>query len=525
MSNMEKLYDIPSLPFSMMQEKYLQTNDLYDDPNTLENFMKEAIRDTSSDKPLFESDMPRRSHNPMSQAFLSTQEFGGRYTHAPNHAELFLGDLTKDQRMSATDPLVAQMAEQNRFRQQRYIAGKLQDVADVRTEKILGEKAMLKTVAGGFNDTAKRLRELFDDSDRIGVRRANPNPGTAMKQVDDALLEEDTIYKNRGEQILPKYTGITTYDERVVQFQAEQDSKRGISSINTILKAGKPGGDQSIVAANRSGVLDTKIKDGFKSFQTSNKIRQVGSLKQARKDLQSAEVKLGNDSKKNQKHLSKMLPPMPVDHVERFKRTQKQARAQVETKGVVYKYTKGNNRQESLMEPIKDKTLEEAKRSVMIPPKDRIAIMHTIKRTQKSAKPEGKTPSRSLGVKALAKAFTVQLKPLEEQSKKDGMQTERYANGTPNTSIDHVSTVRTTDRKFAKERELMVANATGSNAMPQSITLNDFEFDTDPTMNNNYFAQTRGGIQRNPRLTPIHDQDSMISPLNDTITPFRTKYR
>ncbi|KAG3194366.1 hypothetical protein PC128_g9434 [Phytophthora cactorum] len=228
----------------MMKHKYFRTTDIYDDPNTVENFMKETISNTGSGPPLFESDLPRQSRNPMIQALLNAHEFGGRYTHAPDHPEMFLGDLTKDQRMSVNDPMVAQMADQHRFRQIRYIRGKLQDVGDVRTEGIVGEKQMVKLVAGGFRDTAKRLGDLFDESAKNEVWRSNPNPGKTIHQLGDTIAETQKIYKNEGEKILPSYSNdrISKFsDALAIQYEVRPEAKAGKSNTVGIYKSKQEG--------------------------------------------------------------------------------------------------------------------------------------------------------------------------------------------------------------------------------------------------------------------------------------------
>lgn len=523
----QKLYDIPSLPFSMLKQKYIQTSDIYHDPNTVENFMKETIRNTGSDAPLFESDMPRQSLNPMSRSLLNAYEFGGRYTHAPHHPELFMGDLTKDQRMSVNNPMVAQMADQHRFRQTRYIEGKLQDVGDVRTEGIVGEKKMVKLVSGGFGDTAKRLSDLFDDSVRNNVRRSNPNPGTTIHQLGKSVNETMKIYKNDGEKILPTYSKdrISKFsDALAVQYKVEPDAKAATSNTLSVYKS-KHEGDQSIVASIRSGEQDTLFNDGVAGIKNGFSVPQFESLKQARQNIHSVEVNTGKDSIRNRKNLGSMAPPISVNLVDRFERTQKSANRESQAKGIVYKYYTGQKRQESLYEPIKTTNIETANSHPLIPTKDRLAIVYKIKGTQKMNGREDKLSTRPMSsIKSLTKALVSRTQTFDEQAKSNAMKNKQYANGIPVKSVDHVSGVVIAKSKFENQMERTANNPTGSNNLPNSITMNSFEFDTDPTMNNEFISQ-RGVIQKNAHLSHPQEQDSRISPLTDNVMPYRTKYK
>ena len=519
------LYDIPSLPDSMVKQKYLQTVDIYNDPNTISNFMKEAIRDTGSDAPLFEQDMPRQSRNPLSQSILNTQEHGSRYTHAPFHPELFLGDLTSDPRMSTTQPLTAKLAEQNKFRQERYIRGKLQDVGEERTEGLVGNKRMLRQIKQGFNNTATRMGGIFNDSNDTSVRRTNPNPGNSTHKVGDTVQEDQKIYQVNEETIIPQYSDVVSKLSNLigVQWDVQPDQKYGLSSVSNVYRS-KQEVDQSKNAVFRLGEQETKFKTEKSDIKTAANVKSLDSFKAARKDAQNVEVLMKKDSMKN-RFASKMQPPQgPINLVDRFVGTQSSKR-QIETKGVVNKFHTGQNRVESLVEPIKERKNVVAQRPTSVPIKDRLVISYKVGRTQKmSNRSEDQRDNRSIGYKMLKSAMTNRVKMnLEPQKNIINHQAVRFTNNLPGKPIDHVSNVRTTNSKFTEPKELTAANKTGSNVLPTPSSVDDFLFDTDPTMNNEY--QTRRGYsQKMTRLSELQEQDNQVSPLNDTIAPFRTNY-
>ena len=521
-----KLYDIGSLPDSMLKQKYLRTKDAfeYDDPNTVQNFMMETLRNTSSDAPLFEQDLPRQSRNPVGQSLLSMQEHGSRYSHAPFHPELFLGDLTSDPRMSTTAPLTAQMAEQNRFRQSRYISGKLQDVADVRNEGMVGTKRMAQQVKQGFSDTATRMGGIFDDSADNISRRTNPNPGNSTHKVGDSIKEDQKIYQTEGEKILPSYgTDIVGKLSNMigVQWDVQPEAKYGLSSVSNVYRS-KQDVDQAATAVFRLGQQDTAFKDGKSGFKNGTPVKQIDSFKGARKNIQNTVVATKKDSMNNKFRMKMLPPPAPINQVDRFAGTQS-TKAQIQTRSITHKYHTNQNRVETLVEPLKGNSVLTTITPSTIPMKDRVSMVTRMNRTQKnSSRTEDTTTSQSLNVKSLARALVAKPNPMGEQAKVKDFGLVTYSNTVP-TVVDHVSNTEMTVSKFAGAKEHTTNNPTGSNTQIAAPKIDDFEFDTDKTMNNSY--QTRRGLtQKGTRLSAQPDPDNTVSPLSDTITPYRTKY-
>jgi hypothetical protein len=518
-----KLYDIPSLPESYLKSKYVSTTNIYNDPNTVENFMKETLRDRGSDKPIFEHELPRQSRNMLSSSLLHMQEYGSRYKRDPYHPELFLGDLSKDQRQSDTAPLVAQMAEQHRFRHEKYIRGKLQDVGDVRAEGTIGTKRMLKQIKQGYSNMATRMGGIFDDSTNGMIARTNPHPGNSTHKVGDAIKEDQAIYEVNDEKILPKYsTDIVNKLSNMVgiQWSVQPDNKYGLSSVSNVYRS-KGEVDLAANAVFRSGEQDTKFKT--EQFEIKNKtvVPRRDIIKAARLNAQEVRVALKSDSSKNNKFTNMMIPPPLVSRVDGFVGTQSK-KEQLQGASTVFKYKPGTKRTETLVEPIKVNNGVDTTYTPAIPTKDRLAVVYQINQTHKSASREDTERVRSHGLKALARAFVERNDTLQEHVSKDTFQSMQYNSGVPNKAIDHVSNTKLTKSKTAPP-ENMQSNPTGTNTLPSIKNVDDFKFDTDPTMNNEY--QTRSGVsQRMTRLSKMQDQDSVVNPVNDTIVPYRTKY-
>ncbi len=520
-SQRRALYDIPSLPDEILKQKYIKTDDIYD-PRTVENYMKEVLRSTGPDAPLFEQDLPRKGHNPLSQSILNTQEHGGRYTHAPFHPELFLGDLTKDQRLSTTTVRTDQLMEQQKFRQSRYIHGKLQDVADVRTEGMVGNKRMLRQVKDGFNDTATRMGGIFDDSTNTMVSRANPNPGKTIHEVGDTLKEDQVIYQTGGEKILPKYGAdpISKLSNMIgVNWQVQPDTKYKVSSVSNIYRA-KQDVDKAATAVFRLGQQDTQFKsEQFNQSKSAPMINDGDKQKLARRNVQNVNVHLSKDSNAAYGLGSFMLPSIQASQVDRFVGTQSGKR-QMTDQAMHYKPNKGGYAQESLVEPLTSDSGFNVTNHLSAPARDRLAISKQVQRETYRGRPAEKSNKHNAANKPKLGNADVSV---DTRTIKEGMESVSGVLGMPQRSIDHVGNVRMTKSRFAALNEVSVSNPTGSNALPVVNTLNDFEFDTDPTMNNNY--QTRAGVsQRMTKLTKLQDFDNGVSPLNDTIAPFRTNY-
>lgn len=525
MPSKKALYDIPSLPDTFVSQKYLPTSNAYYDPNTVSNFMKEMIRNTGSDKPLFEDELPRQSGHVAGRALLSMQEHGSRYARDPYHPELFLGDLTKDQRMSSIEPRTSQMVQQNKFRQEKYIVGKLQDVGDVRAEGVIGTKRMIRQIKQGLNDTATRMSGIFEDSTGNVVNRA-PHAGNSTHKVGAVVYEDQAIYQVKDEKILPRYgTDIVNKLSNMigVQWDVQPDTKYKLSSVSNVYRS-KQEVDQAANAVFRLGNQETAFKTETTDIQSGTLVPTIESFKQARKDRQSIVTANQKDSVKTNR-IAALLPSLQMSRVDNFV-SGHSVKPQMKHMIHSVQHNKGGNKlSESLVEPItSNNTLVDTITTAM-PTKDKLRIVRFVNRTQASTSSKEGYSNNRASMKALANAFTKKPNTIQQQKTKDVNTSVRYVNGMPVKAVDHISNNRMTKSKFGNIKEHLATNQTGSNVLPTPADVSSFKFDTDPTMDNNYI--TRRGLTGKGQQNKIQSQkeyDNEVSPLSDTITPYRTKY-
>lgn len=517
---MPALYDIPSLPDSLLKKKYVRTPDAYYDPRTIENFMKEALRDTGPDAPLFEQDLPRQRINPLSQSILSMQEHGSRYSHTPYHPELFLGDLTKDDRMTTTDPLVSKMRDQHHFRHKRYIEGKMQTSQSALVEGTVGEKRMIRQIKQGFNNTATRLSGLFGDSTNGMSVRANPNPGSSIHQVGTALSEK---HKVGDTKILPHYsTDIVNKLSNTIgiNWQVQPDNKYGVSSVSNLYRA-KQDVDRAANAVFRLGQQDTSFSTEKSQFKNAAAVQTLEKMKAAKKNTPS--VVMTNESKLMSWSKKVMHPPTIQTQVGVSKGTQS-VKDQFVSKGTTYKYHRNTKLPETFIEPLKGKSVKTVVAKLNMPQRDRMAIAYQIKR-ERLTPHHAETLSKSKGfnLKNFKGMLTKRAEQFDQRKIKNHFITSRATLRAPNKDIDHFKG-KMTKAKFGDIREYTTTNTTGTNKLPSVKNVNDFEFDTDPTMDNNYLTRSGVAQGRMTKLSAKQEYDNAVSPLNDTIVPFRTKY-
>lgn len=518
-----KLYDIPSLPDSFLKLKSIRTHNDYIDPNTVSNFMEAAIRDTGSDKPIFEYELPRQNNNMLNNSILSMQEFGSRYKRDPYHPELFFGDLTKDPRQSDQDPMVAQMRDQNSFRYNRYIKGKLQDSSDDRTEGMVGSKRMIRQVMDGYYDTATRLVGLFDDSFNGMSMATNPKPHNGIHTTEESIPEDQAIYEVQDEKILPRYSTdiVSKLNNNVLlQWQVQPDARYGLSSVSNVYRS-KAEVDRAVNAVYRLGRQDTEFKQEMQRFKNKTTPMQKELLKAARRNYQETKVHLSGDSTSLINNRIATLPANVSSVLSSITTHAKKDQMQNKTSLLKKKY---NVKTETLIEPITSKDVTDIIKPSKIPIKDKISIIKRTNHTHKSSfRNEDIASTQSYNTKMLARALTKTPITFSSHKKDNNKQGFATSNGTLSKNIDHIRNNKMTKQKYYKDKEVLQNNPTGSNIIQTPNSPNDFKFDIDPTMDN-YYQTRKGSKQKIVRLSMQQVQDSEISPVNDTVAPMRTNY-
>lgn len=528
----KKLYDIPSLPDSFMKQKFQPPTDDYWDPDTVENFMKEALRHTGPERPLFEHEMPRKD-NPHRDMMLQMAATGSPYTHDPYHPELFLGDLSVDPRGVENNPNVSQMADQSRFRQERYIAGKLQDDPDHRVEGLASSASINRAVHGGFADTATRLTNLFDDSVDAAVRRSNPNPGRTIQQVGDSLKEDQKFHQSMSEKIIPSmgYNPISLLSNQVgIHWMEQPEGKFGLSSVSNTYRS-KGAVDASANAAFRMGENDEKFSESQSPFTASVMTQAKDAIKKDKQNQLDVEVNLSTDSRKNNL-INRIAHPTRApggDAVRDAQMTQKQGFQITHKQTQLRPYNENNQVRLGVTEPLKN--IEQTvlpTNGMAIPKKDHLKIVRSIKRDGKITRTgaEQFATRYSTNTKALTNAFTQRVQQFREKNGKNAAQlqeeTQHYSQAPIYKPEDRVSNVRTTKAKFNNVKERVDNNPTGAGQTKTIVPINmgNYEFDTDPTTDNAFMTR-RNSAQKMGYIFNQRIYDNDVSPLAEVINTRR----
>lgn len=531
--NGKKLYDLPSMPDSVMAKKFMEKTDIFFDVDSVRNFQKEILRNTGPDAPIFEHELPR-TENPHRTLILQMHASGSTYSHDPYHPELFLGDLDRDSRGVYNEPNVSQMADQAKFRQTRYIEKKLQDDPDKRVEGVASSRAIDRAAKGGFADNAARLTNMFDDSTDADVRRSNPNPGRTIQNPDDFVKEDQKYYESNSEKIIPKmgYNPASAISNTIgTEWASQPDMKFGLSSVSNTYRA-KGDVDASTVAAFRSGVQDAVFNESNINIQATAMARVKDAVKADKQIQHSAEVSLKTDSRQSQ--IAQRMA-MPAKHdggnaVNKTAFSQKKS-MQRETFTTLLKPQNGNNQVNlGMVEARKQHSadLNVDQRKMTVPKKDQMKISRSIRKDGKQLKvgSEHFAQRYTKNTKALANAFTQRIEQYREQSgthtNRPNDQSQVYSQAKMHNAEDRISNVKHTDVKFGTYQERLVSNPIGAAQIKEvkQTNIGNYEFDTDPAMDNQYMTQ-RKGAQKMGYIFNERIYDNDIAPLSEIVNTRR----
>lgn len=521
-----KLYDIPSLPYTFLKQKYIGTKLPFKDKDTVLNYQKELLMDTRPEKPLFEHEI-LGSNQIAKTTLMNVYEHGGRYTHAPYHPELFLGDLTADPRGTENEPNVSQMADQARYRQDKYIKGKLQNSTTTIMESAPGNKRMVQQVRGGHNDTISRMSQLFDDSTDGMVRKASG--GHTGKRI-ETIGEDQAIYQVGDEKILPQRGRniINDLSNKVgIHWDVQTDNKFSVSSISNLYRS-KGEVDRAANAVYRMGENEQKFTNNGVNNFTKSKFASIEQLKQNKRDLQSTEIVLGKDMMEN-KALYKMLTPSgSIDMVSRAsfdqKRTENMKDANVRG-GKLYQSTE---RLEQINEIRYKKEKMVRQNKVNIPKGDKLMLVHKAAKNQQKQgfRSEDKNIHSKPSIGLIKSSMNTRKEMMNEHKFKE--QNANKVNGStlPNGPVSNYGREKHEEKRKAEKELAEISQKNIKNRFePGALrTVDDFELDQDPTMNNDYLSRKGNSMIYRPQFTRGVDADNQVSPVNDTVVPFRTRY-
>lgn len=524
-----KLRVAHSLPNTMMKSKFMDITDDWYDPDTVFNSQKETLRFTGCDKPLFEHELSRKE-NPIRDTIIRMHQKGSYRDHDPYQPELFLGDLTKDVRGVENNPNVNQIADHARFRQERYIKGKLQDSPDTKYEGPASSKRIDNAVRGGFDNTASRMAGIFNDSSDVVVRKSSANPGRTIQKVGDNLKEDQQIYQTKSETIIPQmgYNPVTIFSNQIgAQWKAQPESKFGLSSISNTYRS-KGAVDAAVNAVFRMGLKDTKVKESLKNVSVAQAILITkDSIKRDKQNQTTVEVQLNKDSQQNE-FINRIVNPKRLNAInssggkaiDRFEYGQKVGMQQITFNNRLKAHD--GNKQKRLGE-IEQKKLTNSENihsnnASLIPVKDRMKIFKEIKRDSKRSRNEKFTTRYALNMKA--RKMNKRKETAREISKMN------HNNETTNALYKQAKLSRPEDRvtntklQQTKNRQEQMTNANAVGQVMKNTTtiMSNFEYDTDIATNNDYMTR-RGGSskQRGGYVFGERDPDNELSPLTDLI--------
>lgn len=533
----QRLKDMASLPDSLLKTKFMgPTNDDWYDPDTVMNFQKETLRYTGCEKPLFEHEEIRKD-NPHRDMMLRLHATGSVYDHDPYHPELFLGDLSRDVRGVENTPRVSEIAEQSRFRQMKYIEGKLQDSPDTRTEGLAGSKRIDQAVNGGFANTATRMSNMFDDSIDAAVRKSNPNPGRTINQVGDNIKEDQKFYQTKSEMIMPSmgYNPISLLTNQIgVNWQVQPDAKFGLSSVSNTYRS-KGAVDAAANAVFRMSKHDTVAGESQVPFTTSAVNQAKETIKQDKKNQMSADVTLTSDSRKNefinrissQQHLN-ASNSFGSKAIDRFVSTQNVGEQSIHKQTHLKQFNPNNQVRLGLMEKVKLSNVEvnNVNRAI-VPKKDHMKIFKEIKRDAKRNKVgnETFTTRYNLNTKLLSKALTHRAEMFREKNGRNVTVDTHEVGGLYKQSgihkpEDRVGNVVKSKSKFNNASERQAVTQKGQVGKNTTINVGNYEFDTDPTTDNSFMTK-RTGAQRSGYVFNNHETDNEISPMSEVVNTRR----
>ncbi len=520
------LYEIGSLPNDLLAKKYKVTKDYYFDPKSIENYQKEALSYNGCEKPLFEEDIIRRDNVHRSN-ILSLMEHGSRYSHAPHHPELFLGDITKDDRGTVNEPISSKITEQNRFRHEKYHRGKMQNDNTYNiVEGTVDRKLMSKIVKQGLNNTKTRYGGMFDESIDAAHYKTNPKPGTNTTSVETSLTQEQKYYEYGGEKIMSNYSSdpINKLSNLIgANWQSQPDTKFKISSVSNLYRS-KGDVDESANAVFRLAKQDTeyKIEDG--TLVTKQMVQLLDSIRQAKKLNSTVEVKLTDDSKQN-KFLNKVEKLQGNKGGAEIINTKHGHQKKLENY-LNQKYIKIHNPNKQLenqgLQTHKSFTRNDknSNKIIGIPEKDKLKIIKSIVKDNKNFYKDRFTTNYSVNQQII--------KNVLQNKKKEGLyettgtythkkkeENIKYSQATLSKPENYVSNRLQTAPGFYKDtKEHMLSNTALNTNIPM-VNIGNFEFDTDPTTDNAYMDR-RGSKPNTISLYKEKVFDNDISALAET---------
>lgn len=306
-----------SIPNDVFAKKYEITPGLYEDPNLVENYQKEALRYQGPDSVMFASDEPRR--NNFSKEKIDLFSGGSRYSLEPNHRDVFLGETGKDARGINDAPDLKELVKQNQFRMRYQKNRFLNDASNGVAESGIPENKMMEMKKQTFYDTQNRLKIFEESRDGwiAGHNAKTTNESRVLLNEYEAenpdLVNSDLVLDNTGKRdVVSDFSLVTP-----VGYKAIPDNKYQIASLSYLyqpknIKDSKLRKifDQSVQDVKYTTYEDNQIPKSIvylmDNIKKAREVRNDPTINDSMKESQEAKIRrINNKSIKGGSKLEK----------------------------------------------------------------------------------------------------------------------------------------------------------------------------------------------------------------------------
>ena len=535
-----RLYNIPLIPDNVVAKKYEKTENIYYDPDQVQNFMKDALRYTGTEPPLFESDMPR--NNTMNATNrLTLMEHGKRYDHAPYHPEIFLGDTSQDVRGVATEPSLKKVADQNSYRFEKYHKKIFKnDNTHNIIEGVASEKLISKLKANGVYHTASRLK-IFDESMDTIVPRGKHDNGNKLNLYKDTFQQNDKYVGDLFEKIIPSVGGnkVSQLSNSVgAKWESLPDTKFKMSSYSNLYRT-KLDVDNAISKVFKMSKPETEYGIENGTIVSKSLIQLMDHIKQSKKLNQTVDTVSNMNADSAIDTASAPTNGISINKggAEILNTEQTQLRKDLE-KYVSNVFNKEfsaqgafTNRMETMDNgmDIKQSSLQSEVHNVAsrLPNSEFNSIFQAILQDRKLDENTKLGFIRKISPELVDKIvkniqsskFTEQEKNQVQSRDNDVSNTQPVykQSGIPDVQ-DYITNILKDDPKFYQlnPKEIEVRNRRENTTIPFVQDTNNFKFDTEITMDNNYLNRTTGPLG-SKYLVSYQKQESDTNPMSEIL--------
>jgi hypothetical protein len=303
--------DGQGMPVSMYLQKLEQTS-IFEDPDQVENYTRDALKDIRPDAPFLESDQKRT--NTYAMDFLNLRHSGKRVTtepHLPDGSFLDFEFLNPDSRGTAVDPNMMLHRKQQEARGKFIKMGI--DSDDSVPSQGLNPTSVIRNIKKGFYLTKDRLK-IFDESMNNFSNKGVSNdiratPDICLVRTDEKVPEmQDEICNTRSANYLTNLS-----NETKIGWDTTTDNRFQIAKYGQLRRGNNPL-DLNVVKNKENAMI---AHDIYNSWQGKNSIKKLTTKmidisNKKKNDMQSAKNVLLSGSKKNKTRKVQKISPQDL---------------------------------------------------------------------------------------------------------------------------------------------------------------------------------------------------------------------